>query len=267
VRRAQAALIGLAMVGCLVAAGCAGSGLAAARPAASPPAAATFIAAHVAGAAALAEPGRSPLHRAELARRGRASELPDPLWAVAAPALDFEPAGALEDGYGFAHALYIARPRRSPTTGPASVWRVDLDPLGRVIWGEPVRLLGSPAASVVRAADRVGVRSAAGDGYVGVVVRCPGRPDLVAFAILDEDGTVGPDRWSFDQPLPLGDPDDHHALAPPFGPGLEEVPSADRPLLRAYLAALPAGLADRGTAGRSSSRRPAPDQDGACMPR
>jgi hypothetical protein len=247
---------------CVVVAGCTGPALApSAARVVSPPAAATFIAAHAAGAAAGAEHAMSPLHRAELARRGRGPAASvDPLWAAAAPLLDFEAAAVISGGHGFVHALYVARPRRSPATGPTSVWRVDLDPLGRVVWGEPVRLLADPSAVVVgagatpspvvaalgtlrpphgvRLGAPVGVRSAAGDGYYGLALRRPGQPEAVMFVIVDEEGAAGPDRWSFGQPVPLGDPDDHHALAPPWGSWLDGMPPADRDLLRAYLAAL-----------------------------
>jgi hypothetical protein len=65
------------------------------------------------------------------------------------------------------------------------------------------------------------------------VVHRPGQPDVVAFAMVDEDGAVGPERWTFGQSVPCGDPDDDHAVAAPFGPALDELPAADRELMRA----------------------------------
>jgi hypothetical protein len=63
-------------------------------------------------------------------------------------------------------------------------------------------------------------------------------PDAVVFVTLDEDGAIAPDAWSFGQPIPLGDPDDHHALAPPFALQPDGLSSTDRDLLRAYLTAI-----------------------------
>jgi hypothetical protein len=245
----------------LLAAGCLGEPFVAAAPSvASPSAAATFIAAHAAGDLRPAERAASALHRAELLRRGRRpEELFDSFWAAAAPLLSFAPALTVSDGYGFVHALYVVRPRRSPSAGPVGVWRVDLDPAGRVVWGEPVRLLADtsatavpagfappsvvsalavlPAPAGVRLGEPFGVHSATGDGYYGLTVERAGRPDAVAFFIVDEHGAIGPDRWSFGQPTPAGDPNDRDALTPPSSPHLSGLSSADGELLRAYLAA------------------------------
>jgi hypothetical protein len=250
-------------LGAMAAVGWGGAPLVRSAPSvAGPPAAATFIAAHAAGDAGPVAGVVSPLYRAELVRRGRAAAWPlEPLWAEAAPRLAFAPVATIADGHGFVHALYVARPRSEDEHGgPATVWRVDLDPAGRVVWGEPARLLTGPTAIPVptgaapaplvaaldalsarldaRLGEPVGVGSAAGDGYFGVSVRRPGRPDAVVFVIVDEEGDLAPDAWSFGQPIPLGDPDDHHALAPPFGLRADGLSSGDRDLLRSYLGAI-----------------------------
>jgi hypothetical protein len=250
---------GLAAGACLAAA-CA---LPAPRPTpdAEPPLAAAFVAAHAdpAGPA----PALSPLHRAELARRGAGAAERDPLWAEAAPRLAFAYVGVLTDAGGFGHALYTARPLRPGAEGPTTVWRLDLDPRGRVVWGEPVRLLEGTAVRTVRADDPaaaglgslplpprwaglvpggvLGVRTADGAGYhaVGLHRRPGGSPDAFLFVIADARGGLSRDPWSFGQPVPLADTSGGRALARPFLPDEPGLAAEDRALLRAYLGTLP----------------------------
>jgi hypothetical protein len=193
-----------------------------------PPAAATFVASH---AAALAAPPvtLSPLYAAESVRRGHGAEALDGLWREAAPRLRFEPVAWLADGRGFAHALYLARPRERP--GPTTVWRIDVDPRGRVIWGEPVRLL-QPAVAVVRSGDRVAFASDDGGGYVALP-----RPDRrgFRFLIVDADGSAVDDPWTFSRPYHLFDADGHALEVPPLSPSDRSLGVEVRALLRDYL--------------------------------
>lgn len=230
-----------------------------ARP--EPPAAAAFVAAHVRADAAPVALVTSPLYRAEAARRGRPAGL-DPLWAEAARLVAFVYVGGLVDERGFAHALYTARPRRPGADGPTTVWRLDLDPRGRVVWGEPVRLLpGTGVRSVVgghAAADPaalpspdgwaslspdevVGVRAENGAGYYAVGLhRGAGRPRpaAVLFVIADDAGGLTRDPWSFGRPLPIGDAAGGRVLARPYGTDEPGLSVDERELLRAYLRTL-----------------------------
>jgi hypothetical protein len=115
---------------------------------AEPSAAATFVRAFAAGDEATAEGVASPLYRYEWARRDisieqRLAVVPhrwhrtadDPEW------IRFRFEGGLRDDAGFGHLIYTAWPMAWATPDPTpSVWRVDIDPDGRVIWCELVWL-------------------------------------------------------------------------------------------------------------------------------
>jgi hypothetical protein len=229
-------------------------------PYAEPSAAAVFVAAHADPHGP--PPGLSPLHRAELARRRVPSVERNPLWAEAATRLVFGYLGGLVDRDGFGHALYVARPKRTDVDGPTTLWRIDLDPAGRVIWGEPVRLLEGTAVRRVVDADAataeladlprprrwsgltpgrvVGVRAEDGAGYyaVGLHRRPGGRPDAVLFVIAETGGALSRDPWSYGQPVPVADGTGGRLVAGPFQPEEPGLTEDERALLRAYLLTL-----------------------------
>ncbi len=72
------------------------------------------------------------------------------LWVEATPTLDFTYLGAVKDGDGFTYALYEARPKHPDgPNAPTSLWRIDLDPEGRVIWAEFARLFDQPRVELM----------------------------------------------------------------------------------------------------------------------
>jgi hypothetical protein len=169
----------------------------------------------------------SPLLRHELTRRGvtdPAALLP--WWQYAADRLEFAYVGAVVDGQGFTHALYLAHPRGwTDGAPPHSVWRVDLDQQSRVLWAEGVRVFapGTTTVSPIVAADDdaaaveaavdadapglsprllMGVASPEGEGYYALGVDPNGvtgtpRPAAVLFVAIDRQGTVRPGAWSY----------------------------------------------------------------------
>jgi hypothetical protein len=212
-------------------AGCrAGGGAAHTSAHPEPAGAAGFIAAHADGDPAALEAVVSPLLRHELTRRAvtdRAALLP--WWRYAAERLEFAHVGAVVDGHGFTHALYLAHPRGwTDGAPPRSVWRVDLDQQGRVLWAEGVRVFapGTMAVSPIVAADDdaraveaavdadapgrsprllLGVGSPEGEGYYALGVDPNGdtgtpRPAAVLFVAIDRQGTVLPGAWSYGRP-------------------------------------------------------------------
>lgn len=191
-----------------------------------PPSAAAFIQAERDRDVERASLFTSPLFRAELERRGRGAEWPfDGLWLAAASKLDFAYLGAVMDADGFTYTLYKARPKHSDgPNAPTSLWRIDLDPRGRVIWGDFVRLFDSPRVALVhdesvawqlctlermwatppggeRRQALFGVRSGAGDAYVALHPN-PEDAGRIAFAQEDATGQLGPSFWSFGQITP-----------------------------------------------------------------
>jgi hypothetical protein len=181
----------------------------------------------------------SPLYHFELARRGygdRLAVVPVP-WddtasRPATPWLRFTYLDGIADSDGFTHLLYLARStlvdeRRAPTT----VWRVDLDPEGRIIWAEMVFGFGEAKGySVHRTMDvhlrdlpeipvpqslqpiwpslqpqvLLTVTSVADQCYYalglvpkGKALAGGGVPDIVIFFATDEDHHVFPDAWSY----------------------------------------------------------------------
>jgi hypothetical protein len=194
-----------------------------ARP--EPPPAASFLAAYGAGDEAAAERAASPLYAAEWARRGLSIDDRKSVRARVGAAdgrptpLTFQYVdGAVEPG-GISHLLYLARPTGS--TGSPSVWRVDADARGQVIWAEMVwlfseaatevgpvtdpRALGSlplpPEVARLRPRLAVGLRAAgAQEGYYALEVDEPGaggRRGGLLFMAVDEDGRARPGVWSY----------------------------------------------------------------------
>jgi hypothetical protein len=115
---------------------------------AEPTAAAAFVRAFTTGDEGTADVVASPLYRYEWARRSisieqRLAVVPhrwhrtadDPEW------IRFRFEGGVRDEAGFGHLIYTAWPMAWATDDPSpSVWRVDVDPDGRVIWCELVWL-------------------------------------------------------------------------------------------------------------------------------
>ena len=236
-----------------------------------PPSAAAFIASQRDHDSVEAARVTSPIFRAELARRGRGTEWPFyGLWIEATSRLDFRFVSAVTDGSGFTFALYAARPRISVgPDSPTSLWRIDLDPEGRVIWGELARIFTSPEVEVVQAlgddidsattalpwtASNVddgqlsvfGVRSKAGDAYLAVGFGQRGttddRPSKVTFVMLNASGKVLPNCWSFGQPSPTWDAEWHPADPSAFD--IDGLDPADVQTLETYLASIASGPLD-----------------------
>jgi hypothetical protein len=200
----------------------------------------------------------SPLYRAEMARRGRGTDWPfDGLWTEATAQLSFTFVGALSDSDGFTFALYTARAKHPNTAdAPTSLWRIDLDPEGRVIWGELARIFDSPRVEVVRGPRALAlantrwqllfaVRSAAGDAYVALHPD-PADPGRIAFAQEDASGELGPSFWSFGQPMPTRDAQWHPVDPLPFDLGRLTV--GQDQMLRSYLRVLDWSPAEAGSA-------------------
>jgi hypothetical protein len=233
--------VGVALLG----AACVSSGGVAARATAplavdrEPAAAAVFVSAHGRADADGASRVLSDLFRVEALRRQRDPALSlDPLWSEVTRLADFAYLGTLTDDAGVAHVLYTAQPKRRDADGPTTIWRLDLDAAGRVIWGEPVRLLQGrrfervastnrtpgavldgphlPAWSHGEAPEAVlGVRTSADEGYFALRF---GSPGPVLFVIACGDGCAVPGEWSYGQELAATDADGQHVVIPPAPP-------------------------------------------------
>jgi hypothetical protein len=208
-----------------------------------PPAAASFVAAYARVDPRAIAPSVSPLYRRELARRGdagRGAFLPVP-WddhvpPPVSPWLAFRYLDQIADAQGFTHAFYLAHSRLPVGHPPtATLWRVDLDPTGRVIWGEMVfglgeaegvtasrttrvRLASLPPVPVPPALARrwpdlrptvvLALRSTDGDAYfvLGLVPKTapdgdPLRPSALVYFAEDRAGKVFPGAWSYGEPM------------------------------------------------------------------
>lgn len=203
---------------------------------AEPSATSSFLAAYARGDLASADELASPLYRAEWSRRGlslddRVSLLPTYLKGPDRPAvwLQFTYVGGTNDQSGFGHLMYFARATGGDGANAPTVWRVDTDQNGRVIWLEMVGLLtsaspdpttigpttDSSAGPLPPTIDRsrvclvFGVRSAySPEGYYALSVGSGSRsgasgcPGSVAFYSVDEDGSIRPGAWSYGQSQP-----------------------------------------------------------------
>ena len=140
-----------------------------------PAAAVEFVRAFTRGDEAAAEAVASPLYRYEWSRRAISLEqrlavvphrwhrtVDDPEW------IRFRFEGGVRDDAGFGHLIYTAWPLPWATADPApSVWRVDVDPDGRVIWSELVWLF-SDGTRQLRAAQQLPPGVAAGTVLLGL---------------------------------------------------------------------------------------------------
>lgn len=235
------------------------------HPSLEPPAAAAFIASQRDQDAVAASQVTSRLFHAELDRRGLSASWPlDPLWSEATSELRFTFVHALADRNGFTSALYTARPMSGDS--PVTLWRLDLDPEGRVIWGDFLWLFGdvnvrtiSTASASARVASSLaiapreagsplpclvfGIVSAAGDGYLALGLNCGGTAGTtsappVAFATIDKAGTLRPGFWSFGDIGPATDASG--SVAPPRAFDLRSLSAQDASTLQTYEAGLSA---------------------------
>jgi hypothetical protein len=212
---------------------------------------AAFLAAYANADEAGAENLASPLYAAEWARRGLSVTERQALLEPAATSdvadgwLEFSWVGGMSDGRGFEHLLFTARPIGPRAGQQTSIWRVDTDASGSVIWLELVFLLapdltdtstvhenemgGSVPLPATLAALRprwiVAVRSAeTSEGYyvlavpgsaTGTSSEAPGM-SVVYFGV-DSDGQVRPGAWSYGQanpgPSTYGRPPAPHPVA------------------------------------------------------
>ena len=193
-----------------------------------------FVTALAHGDEATAEQVASPLYQAEWTRRGltvrdrtalarSSSDLPVP----GAEKLHFTSIGRVDTSQGFRQLLYVARPANDDQAAPSSVWRIDTDPRGQVIWAEMVFLLDADSApfTPVEAGDTskeinlpgyfpgldpqvvMGVRSATGsEGYYAVKITNSstqkakgGDSTGIVFFGVDDDGAIRPGVWSYAQ--------------------------------------------------------------------
>jgi hypothetical protein len=204
----------------------------------------SFVTALAQGDLAKAEQVASPLYHAEWSRRGLSVR--DPLLVdrrspqlSSSPndTLSFTYVGSVENRQGFRHLLYVARPSNATPDASPSVWRIDTDPQGMVIWAELVYLFDSGSASLTAVApgdeiqaidvpDEIrglnprvatGVRRTNGsEGYFAAYVRDPTgekasatSADAVIFFAVDAEGIIRPGVWSYGQtdppPMPYGE--------------------------------------------------------------
>jgi hypothetical protein len=203
---------------------------------AEPTFARAFIAAYARGDLAAADHVASLLYRAEWKRRGVTLQdqyalLPSSFQAPDHPAewLRFTYVGGVVNSGGFGHLLYAADAMGGDGAACPTVWRVDTDPEGRVIWSEMVYLFEETVPSMRpiepgQAADAVpmpaalaslnprlllGVRTGRGqEGYYAVGLYrtdedvSSDRPARVVFFAIDEGGNARPGAWTFGQPRP-----------------------------------------------------------------
>ncbi len=196
-----------------------------------PAAASAFLQAYCRGDEASAEKLASPLYRQEWARRhvsaeDRAALLPQ--WyrthAASTDWLDVSFVDGVTEADGTMHLLYVGRSTRAEADALPSIWRVDADAAGRVIWVEMVWLFSDPGIAVAPLSDVqtpetnglppalarlhpeavVGVRATTGwEGYYAVRRVASGKESggpakswLVFFAV-DDTGRLRPGAWSY----------------------------------------------------------------------
>lgn len=202
-----------------------------AAPRVAPLATADFVAAYGHSDYATIQRVASPLYFVEWARQGvslgdQASLIQQHQHSPTGEWLLFTYATGFVDLRGFGHYLYVGRPISA--AGSASIWRVDADSSGHVIWIEMVWLLSSrslatqtlhPGSAQDDHAVRVrvpagpadvvfGVRSADGlEGYYGVAPEPgtavgAGKTDSVEFYAIDDSGTFRLPVWSYGERFP-----------------------------------------------------------------
>jgi hypothetical protein len=105
-------------------------------PTAIPTTVATFVQGDAAGDEATMLPVASPIFWIELSRRGVTTTAQRA--EVRPRGLTFTPRGGTRDAHGFGHWFYTTRSARSAGKAPLTIWRIDSDLNGLVIWIEPV---------------------------------------------------------------------------------------------------------------------------------
>ena len=211
----------------------------------APPSTAGFVAAYGRGDMGAMEALASPLYFAEWARRGvslndQASLIQEHQRAPTGEWLILSYATGFVDGRGFGHYLYVGRPISTAGSPSASVWRVDADAAGRVIWIEMVWLFndrslafdvlrpdGARNDSALRSllpsrpTDVIfGVRSPDGiEGYYGVA-QLPGVESAargrngVQFYVVDDSGVYRLPAWTYGERIPNRPLADRQQLQP-----------------------------------------------------
>lgn len=233
-----------------------------------PAATSVFLAAYARGDLAGADALASPLYRAEWIRLGlslddRQALLPTYLKGPGHQTvwLRFTYVGGMVDAWGFGHLLYAAEATGGNGDHAPTMWRVDTERDGRVIWMEMVSLFSpsTPALTTIAPTSNpsamplpttsgslhqcvlLGVRNTAGpEGYYEVGLRADGAagakrcPDQVVFFAVDEDGRIRPGAWTFGQSRP-GLVDYGHVVPLPT----VRLPTIEENLRSAYIATLP----------------------------
>jgi hypothetical protein len=156
----------------------------------APTATAGFVSAYAHGDIATVERVASPLYSAEWARRGvslgdQASVIQEHQRAPSGEWLFMSYETGFVDGHGFGHYIYVGRPVSTAGSPSPSVWRVDSDPEGQVIWIEMVWLFSGPAPAV----DALPPASARSDNTLQSLL--PSRPSDVLFGVHSGDGIEG----------------------------------------------------------------------------
>jgi hypothetical protein len=232
--------------------------------AAEPGRVAAFLAALSRGDEEAAEKVTSPLYRAEWERRGLSRAERRSLHADMPSRAAFAFAGGARDAAGFGHHLYLAQPpprwHLQPTS--PSVWRVDTDPDGWVIWAELVYLFGSGGSITATEAGASGpdapMPAALASRHPRPLVRLqadatpesynlirvdrsatsrrasPGGAALVFYG-ADEEGGLRPGAWSYGEPVGT-----NRAYGQPRPPALRLDAGIDG-LQAAYVASLSGG--------------------------
>jgi hypothetical protein len=193
-----------------------------------------FVTALAHGDEATADQVASPLYHAEWTRRGLSVRDRTALARSSSPSslpsserLHFTFIGQVDTDQGFRHLLYVARPANDDPAASPTVWRIDTDPRGQVIWAEMVFLFdpgSAPFAPVGTGKNTkginlpsdfpgleprvvMGVRSTTGrEGYYAVKVSSSlthktsgGASTGIGFFGVDEDGVLRPGVWSYGQ--------------------------------------------------------------------
>jgi hypothetical protein len=194
---------------------------------------ASFLAARVEGDEEAAEEVASPLYAAKWARRGLSAAQRRALHPEGLLGIHFAFVGGVLDAAGFGHYLYLTTPTAQPDPhqdlhpGSWSVWRVDTDPAGRVVWMELVwlfspdvaltatiggmaQLAGAVPATLQPLRPEVLIRIQATSTPESYNLIHIGKANLlsdqapdggvVAFYGTDEDGRLRPGVWSYGQP-------------------------------------------------------------------
>jgi hypothetical protein len=196
-----------------------------------PPAAAAFVAAFARRDEAAVEEVASPLYRAEWARRGVSLADRQALLPAISPDnpsgewIHFSYVGGTSDGRGFGRLLYTGQATATVSSPAVSVWRLDTEPSGRVIWAEMVFLFtpgtttaiqvtgSSPGQRVALPPTSAGVQPVLVAGvraretteayYAAAMPPTTSAPatkaagNAVIFVAIDGDGQQRPGAWSY----------------------------------------------------------------------